>query len=253
MKSILYPALAGLLLLAACENKHVTPQQETGELEMHVENVVGSSTLAYNTAYTTAAGDDFKVTEFRYYLTNVQLVRADGSVWAEPESYYLIDQAQADSQHLTIKDVPAGDYTALRITIGVDAPRNTAGAQTGALDPAHQMIWNWTTGYIFLRLNGSSSKAPGNGGLFFDIAGFEDPYNNIRTLTLPLPAGTTALHIKEGASPEMHLKANVLKLFDGPQPVRFAQMSSASGDAPSAQLADNLAAGMFRIDHIHGN
>ncbi|RAK70008.1 MbnP family protein [Hymenobacter edaphi] len=253
MKRILYPALVGLLALLACENKHVSPKEEVGELEMHVENVVGSSPLAYNTAYTTAAGDDFKVTELRYYVSNVQLVRADGSVWAEPESYYLIDQAKTASQHLAIEDVPVGDYTALRITIGVDVARNTAGAQTGALDPAHQMIWDWTTGYIFLRLNGSSSKAPGNGGLFFDVAGFRDPYNNIRTLTLPLPAGTAALHIREGGAPEMHLKANVLKLFDGPQPVRFAQLSTAAGGAESQRLADNLAAGMFRIDHIHGN
>lgn len=250
MKSLLYPALAGLLALAGCQNKHVAPAD--GELEIHVENVVGSSPLVYRTSYTTAAGDQFTVSELRYYLSNVQLLRADGSVWAEPESYYLIDQAQTDSQHLHIEGVPAGDYTALRITLGVDAARNTAGAQTGALDPAHQMIWDWTTGYIFLRLNGTSPQAPG-GGLYFDVAGFQAPYNNIRTLTLPLPAGTAALHIKPEATPNMHLKANVLKLFDGPQPVRFAQLSTAAGGAQSGQLADNLAAGMFRIDHIHGN
>jgi hypothetical protein len=254
MNRILYPAAAALLLLAACESKKEQPQPATGEVDIHVENVAGGSTLALNTPYTTAAGETFRVTELRYYLSNVKLLRADGSSWAAPDSYYLIDQALTTSQHLELKGIPAGDYYKIQLTIGVDSARNVAGAQTGALDPVHGMFWDWNSGYIFLRLNGSSPQAPGNGGLFMDVAGFRRPYNTLRTVTLNLPGGSAAaLHVRAEAAPNVHIKANVLKMFDGPSPIRFGQTSFVAGGADAMKLADNYAAGMFVIDHIHGN
>lgn len=257
MNRLLYPTLAGLLALAACEYQHEeqpVPSPTAGDVDVHVENVAGSSPLALNTPYTTASGDAFKVSTLTYYLSNLRLLRADGTSWNAPDSYYLIDQATAGSGNISLHDVPVGDYTRLMLTIGVDSARNTRGAQTGALDPLHGMFWDWNSGYVFFRLNGSSPQAPGNGGLFYDVAGFHRPHNTIRTVTLSLPAGTEALHVRGGdRSPEMHIKADVLKVFDGPRPVRFASLSSAAGGAPAMQLADNYAAGMLRIDHIHGN
>jgi hypothetical protein len=240
------------LLLAACENKKPDPAPTAGKLDLHVENVAGSSSLAFNTPYTTAAGETIRITDLKYYLSNVQLLKADGTSWAAPDSYYLVDQAQTATQHLELKDVPAGDYTQLRLTIGVDSVRNTAGAQTGALDPLHGMYWDWNQGYIFLRLQGSSPAAPGNGGVFYDVAGFRRPYNTIRTVTLPMPGGAP-LHIRADATPNMHVKANVLKMFDGPSRISFRQVSNVAGGAEAVQLANNYAAGMFSIDHIHGN
>ncbi|RTQ46058.1 hypothetical protein EJV47_23175 [Hymenobacter gummosus] len=254
MHRILYPAVVALLLLSGCESKNEQPKPATGKVEIQVENVAGSSTLALNTPYTTAAGETFRVTELRYYLSNVQLQRADGSTWAAPDSYYLIDQAQTASQHLELKEVPEGDYTKLLLTIGVDSARNVAGAQTGALDPVHGMFWDWNSGYIFLRLNGTSPQAPGNGGLFYDVAGFRHPYNTIRRVALGLPGGSAAtLHVRAEAVPDVHIKANVLKMFDGPNAIRFGQLSSVAGGSGAVKLADNYAAGMFRIDHVHGN
>ncbi|GAB2941981.1 hypothetical protein GCM10027048_03060 [Hymenobacter coalescens] len=247
--------LASLLLLAACESKKEQPQPATltGAVEIHVENVIGSSPLALNTSYPTASGDAFRVAELKYYLSNLKLVRADGSSWDAPNSYYLVDHAQTASQHLTLRDVPVGDYRKLAFTIGVDSARNVAGAQTGALDPVHGMFWDWNSGYVYLRLTGSSPQAPGNGGLFYDVAGFRHPHNTIRTIVLNLPSGTAALRVRAEATPKMHIKANVLRMFDGPHPIRFAQLSAVAGGRDAVRLADNYAAGMFRIDHLHGN
>ncbi|OON67551.1 MbnP family protein [Hymenobacter sp. CRA2] len=255
MNRTTYPLLlAGLLALAACESKKEQPEPQLGTVELHVENVAGSSPLALNTPYTTAAGDAFRVSTLTYYLSNIRLLRADGTSWDAPDSYYLIDQADPTSGKFTLSEVPLGDYAKVMMTIGVDSVRNTRGVQTGALDPMHGMFWDWNQGYVFFRLNGSSPQAPGNGGLFYDVAGFRHPYNTIRTVTLTLPNGTAALHVRGGdEAPEMHIKADVLKAFDGPRPVRFASLNSAAGGAPAMQLADNYAAGMFRIDHVHGN
>lgn len=256
MLSRLFPAALLVLLAAAgCENQQQdpTPVESTGELEIYVEHVAGTSPLAVSTPYTTAAGETFRVGQLKYYLSNLKLLRADGSSWAAPDSYYLVDHAQPASQRLHLRGVPAGEYARLMVTIGVDSARNTVGAQTGPLDPVHGMYWDWNSGYVFLRLNGSSPQAPGNGGLFYDVAGFRRPHNTIRTITLPMPASAGALRVRAGATPELHLKANVLKLFEGPHPIRFGQMSSVAGGPDAVKLADNCAAGMFRIDHLHGN
>ena len=55
---------------------------------------------------------------------------------------------------LELADIPNGEYTKVNYTIGVDAARNTEGAQDGALDLVNGMFWSWNTGYIFMKMEG---------------------------------------------------------------------------------------------------
>ncbi|MFC7670545.1 MbnP family protein [Hymenobacter humi] len=144
--------------LTSCESKQDGPAPAgAGPVDIEFENVVGSAPLQLNnsTPYTTPAGDQFTVATLRYYISNIKLKKADGTEYVQPESYYLIDQERLASQRFTIANVPAGTYTGLTFTLGVDAARNVAGAQTGALAPS-DMFWDWTSGYIFTKLEGRS-------------------------------------------------------------------------------------------------
>ena len=228
------------------------PVSTVGKLNFEFENVVGSQTLAFGQNYTTLAGDQFKVSKFNYFVSNIKLTKADGTVWSEPESYHLVKQEQSASRNFELKDIPNGDYTRLTFTIGVDSARNTSGAQTGALDPLNDMFWGWSSGYIFLKVEGTSPQST-TGGFMYHVGGFRKPNNTIRTVTPALPSGTTAIHIDGDHAPEIHMQANLLKIFDGPNVIRFAQLSNTghSSDPNSMKLADNYAAGMFSIAHIH--
>ncbi|KAA9339801.1 hypothetical protein F0P96_04070 [Hymenobacter busanensis] len=245
-------AAASLTTLVGCDDNKDDPKPKTGELELHVENVAGTASLALNAgSYTTAQGETFSVTTLKYYLSGFKLNRADGTSWAEPDSYHLLDQRVAASQHIELKDIPAGDYTSLTFTIGVDSATSVGGVRTGALDVANNdMYWEWE-GYTYLRLNGKSAKAAG-GEFFFDVMGYRRPYNNLRTVTLRLPASTSAIHIGEGKTPEAHVKADILKVFSGASAIWLTQTSFVSGGADGKRLADNYA-NMFSIDHVHGN
>jgi len=235
-----------------CDKDDNTPTDSVGEVDIEMENVVGSTPLALNTgSYTTAAGDQFTVTTFKYYISNIKLQKADGTEYVQPDSYYLVNQADDASKHLSLKEVPVGDYTGITFTIGVDSTRNVAGAQTGALDPSNSMFWTWDSGYIFVKLEGTSPQAA-KGGLVFHIAGFQHPYNTIRTVS-PSFNGTT-LMVRTDHSPEIHFQADVLKMFAGPNQVRFATLSNSMGGASSVQIADNYSkGGMFTVAHIHAN
>ena len=172
-------------LFTACKkDPEPEPIPDTvGPLTLEFEHVVGNDALALNPQqYTNANGDQFQVTTFKYYISNIVLIKADGSTFKQPESYYLIDQEQPNSKLITLENVPSGEYTGLTFTVGVDSTRNVSGAQTGALDPTQGMFWSWNTGYIFLKLEGYSPQSE-KGGLTFHIGGFKTPNNTIRTIS----------------------------------------------------------------------
>lgn len=255
---LLGAVVASSLTLSSCDDKDKNKPAPVGELDIEFDNVVGAQALALNTGtYTNAAGNTFTVSKFNYYISNIKLTKADGTEWAEPESYHLVEENVAASQSVSLTKIPAGDYTKLTFTIGVDSARNVSGAQTGALDPNKEMFWTWNTGYVFTKLEGTSPQSTSsNNGLTFHIGGFKAPNNTIRTVSPALPSGTTALQVRADRTPEVHLKVDVLGMFNGPTAARnidFRTLSFTMGGATSVPVANNYAAGMFRIDHVHGN
>ena len=250
--------VASSLTLSSCDDKDKNKPAPVGELDLEFDNVVGAQALVLNTGnYTNAAGNAFTVSKFNYYISNIKLTKADGTEWQEPESYHLVQENVAASQALTLKDVPAGDYAKLTFTVGVDSARNVAGAQTGALDPNNEMFWSWNTGYVYTKLEGTSPQSTStNNGLTFHIGGFKSPNNTIRTVSPALPAATPALQVRADRTPEVHLKVDVLGMFNGQTAannIDFRTLSTTMGGANSVKVANNYAAGMFRIDHVHGN
>lgn len=261
MKLSAISSFASLLVFAALsltgceEDQDVTPQ--VGEFDVEFEHTVGTAPLVLATrSYNTPAGDQFTVSTFQYYVSNIQLTKADGSKYVQPESYYLVDAAVDNSRKFTLTDVPAGDYTGITFTIGVDSARNVSGAQTGALDTNNGMFWTWNSGYIYTKFEGFSPQAPkpagaAAGALVFHIGGFKTPNNTIRTVS---PAFNGAkLLVRPDHTPEIHYTVDVLKMFTGPTTVRFATLSNTMGGANSVLVANNYAQGMFTVDHIHAN
>jgi hypothetical protein len=260
MKSIYLTAcLAGLALTGCQKESTGDPATQFGEVDIALEHVVGPMPLVLNTVtYTTPAGDPFIIKKFSYYLSNIKLGKDDGSEYAQPESYYLVDVSDGDTQRIVLKDVPVGDYTSISFTIGVDSARSVAGAQTDALDPAKGMFWDRTSGYISAKFEGSSTVSPApNGALLFNVGGFRRPNNTIHTVSPPFNGAK--ILVRTDHYPEIHYSTDLLKLFTGPNTVRFATLStintvSAAADAANAvKIADNYAQGMFTVLHIHAN
>jgi hypothetical protein len=240
-------------VLTACKDDKDEPVaiKKFGEVTIDFENVVGANSLQLNrtTPYETPAGDKFTVTTFRYYISNIKFTKANDSVYAQPESYYLIDQAREASRRFTIPNVPAGDYTGLTFTIGVDAARNSGGVQAGALAPS-DMFWTWDTGYIFTKLEGRSDQSP-NKGIVFHIGGSLLPHNTIRTVS-PAMNGKI-FQVRQTRTPEVYIKADVLRMFTGRNTIRFDSLNNVMGGADAVKIADNQAAGMFTVDRVQGN
>lgn len=235
----------------SCKKDTTEPDTtSTGSFEIEFEHRVGNQPFVLNSqSYLNANGDDFKVNVFKYYVSNLVLVKDDGSETVVPETYFLIDASDAASRFQQLNHIPAGDYKAIRFTVGVDSLRNHSGAQTGALDPARGMFWTWNSGYIFLMFEGSStmSTAPGQ-KLTFHIGGSKAPNNTVRTVTQNF---NTLLRIRKDSRPELHFFVDVAALFKGVNTVEFSKFNFTMGGANAVIVADNYAKGMFRLDHIH--
>lgn len=116
--------------------------------------------------------------DFRYYVSEVQLLTADGQavplqleqdgVW-QLENIALLDFEDGTGPcrngtaglNTTVRgQVPAGAYTGVRFTLGIPFERNH-GDPTVSPAPLNStaMFWNWQGGYKFLKFDTSTSGA----------------------------------------------------------------------------------------------
>ena len=176
-------------------------------------------------AYTNAAGNNYRVDLLKYYVTNFTLIKDDGTE-KNFGNYNLIDAADSASTKFMLDSVINGAYTSVRFYLGVDSTRNHTGAQDGALDPIHGMIWSWNTGYIFFKHEGGYRNNGGtNQSLLFHY-GTDDALTRI---TIPI----ARCEVK-GDTRKLFLKFNLNKLYAAPNRIDFNMdnnhMSSSSAD-----------------------
>lgn len=221
---------------------------KTAQVSFNITNVVGSKLLALGTqTYVNENSDTFKVNTYKYYISNIKLIRNDGYIFSEPESYRLIDQSDTTTTcKFTITNVPLGVYTSVKFIIGVDSLRNVSGAQTGVLDPLHDMFWSWSQGYIFAKLEGTSPQANG-GQISYHIGGFFGQYNCIKTVSPSFDS--KVLQVEQGKNPVVFLKSNVLEWFTNPNHIDLQTFFAASGGPQALQIAENYER-MFSVPEI---
>jgi hypothetical protein len=257
MKNSIILFLASIVLLSCKKDVIIPPEpfpelssiDTTGFLEIHVDNMVGNLPLILgSTNYVNSANDTFNVNIYKYYLSNVQLVSSNGLTYTEVESYYLIDQSNPNSLHLMVKKVPAGSYSSIRFLIGVDAPRNTAGAQTGALDPMNDMFWGWNTGYIMAKMEGHSPQSSEQTNkIVYHIGGFEGKDNALRTVNLVFP---NSANCTQNHTPILSIKADLGAWFASPNFDNFNNSNVITGiTSESSAIADNYA-NMFTVTSV---
>ncbi len=228
-----------------------TPAATTGSLKLEFEAMVDTNALVFNTQnYLNANGDTFKVSTFKYYISNVVLTKSDNSTYTEPNSYHLIDHATPSSVVLTIPNVPVGSYKAVTFMIGVDSTRNVSGVQSGDLDPTKGMFWSWSSGYIMAKLEGSSPQSGATTkNLTFHIGGFQGANNVLKTVSPTF--GTETANVSGTTTPEIHLKTDISQWFKSPTTTNFGTTHTVHMPGTTAKtIADNYA-DMFTVEHIH--
>ena len=261
MKHLIYIVAITIVTFSSCKKDNDNPYNTNikGDLSVEFDNVVGGENLILNTgSYNNSKGENFKISALKYFISNISLTNTDGTVYTVPqdESYFLIEEGKDDADHASLK-VPEGEYKSLSFTVGVDSLRNTKdiSERTGALDPAgiaNGMYWGWNSGYIFFKIEGTSTASTADGNQFmYHIGGFggysTPTINNIKTVTLDLHhGGTPKVHGDKDTN--IHLMVDIAKIFNGQSAISIAEHPVVMFDAFSSNIANNYA-GMFHHHH----
>ncbi len=239
------------ILFTSCKKDEETTAS-SGTVTFEITNIAGNKNVDTTgvTTYVNSSGETFSISRLKYYISNVQLLKNDAVLYTMPESYFLVDESKQASTVLSFPNVPNGSYNKIKFLIGVDSARNVSGAQTGALTPS-DMFWTWSTGYIFFKMEGSSTAASG-GTFVYHIAGFKDANNTNALRWVELDFGGSDLIVEGKREAEIHAFADVMKVFDGPpSTVSIAANSNVMSTGGIALTIANNYANMFTFDHLH--
>lgn len=260
MKNLFW-ALLALFTIVSCTKEETTetpePTTPTGSMSIKFDPYWGDDNLVLGNTYTNAFGEEFTPNVFKYYVSNVSLINADGSRTKIENTYFLVDHSEG-APKWTIDNIPTGEYTGFELMIGVDSTRNVSGAQEGALDPANQMFWSWNNGYIFYKLEGTSpAVADSAKTVKFHIGGFQSP-NNTRWIHTSFDVGGHS-HLKSeklvtispDATPSVHYHVQLDNLFKQTNSKPLAEKSKQMAPTEEAGEIADLYSTIFVVDHVH--
>ena len=264
---ILFMAIMIATGMSSCkkdkEEEIVVPETGTGSLKIEFDHKANGLTLNLGQDYVNAQGETMNFSMFNYYVSNFSLVKSDGSIYTIPkdECYFLVQEAGGANTEIELKNIPFGDYKEVQFIVGVDSLKSVAPAseRTGVLDPAGEgagMYWMWNSGYIFVKVEGTSPQAPLDSatnsnkfryhiGLF---GGYSSPtLNNIKKISLPSADLAT---VRKDITPRCHVEVEIMEIFKAPTTVSVAANPTVMVTPYSQSIANNYA-DMFELHHVH--
>lgn len=235
-----------LTILISCdkEENNVSSGNNTlpGTLSVEFLNKVGSQDLdiSGNTNYLNSSGEEFSVNLFKYYITNIRLIKSDSSKYFLPETYWLMDAGNPISLLNKLNNVAAGKYIGMEFMIGVDSTTLAKGVQGGALDPSNGMVWSWTTGYIYVKMEGRCPTAGTDSLYQYHISGYHDydGTNALRWTTVYFNGQT--IDVNKSLNTKIQIKTDLEEFFMNPTNLSITDMPfiNTPGHIPPL-IADN--------------
>ncbi|WP_437918846.1 MbnP family protein [Sphingobacterium sp. LRF_L2] len=127
--------------------------------------VLGGATSTTATVNTSAEGQVHHFSELKYVISNIRLIKADGTEFPYhvndlDQGATVLDQSKLSTLAYVLTDIPSGDYKQIKFGLGIKQDINTLDqvkfpvfyATAGANDT--EMMWEWGTGYRFTKIEG---------------------------------------------------------------------------------------------------
>ena len=259
MRRLLIPLL---VLALGCAKKQPdapapAPAAETGVLEVKFLGFADGTLFEPGASLRLPDGRPWTLDMLRFYITDLELLRADGGADTLADVRLLnIDPTKnsgktAHGPGATLEfRVPVGEYAGLRFRLGLDSLRNASDpARFGPEHPLSAMkgmFWTWNTGYRFAMCEGEIDVSAAGDGSRMESFSYHPGANDMSralSFTGPEPRILVARDGIRHCNVEMELDS----LFYGAGAVPFMETRQAHGGAstrPAARaLMNRLAAG----------
>jgi len=234
---------------------------QTGQLVIKFDNGVADQDFIFGTSYTKSNGESYKVEQLKYLISNISLKDSDGNTFMYPseDNVFIVDEEDGNNAGeiwITLNDVDAADYNSISFGIGIDQERYLLGADgqgdflTTAQDEG--MLWSWATGFRFIRLDGVfSSSTATDEALNIHMGSVGTALDNYRKVNLTLP---NSVRVRNASAPEIHIKADISKIFDGTTSVNFIDgYDQVHTDPVETPVIANNMMEMFEVHHVHND
>ncbi|WP_289046367.1 MbnP family protein [uncultured Olleya sp.] len=267
MKLLKYTfALLACAVISACSSDDDATSTEdlsgqTGSLTLKYDNGVGDQDFLFSTSYNKSNSESFKLENVKYIISNVRFTDSNGDVFMYPteDNVFIVDEEDGNNAgeiYITLDNVDAADYVSVTFGVGIDQERFALGAegQGDFLDLADEkgMMWSWATGYKFIRLDGTyTTSTVIDEPLNIHMGSVGTSLDNYKEVTLDFP--NTVL-VRTDKSPEVHIKADIAKVFDGTVSVNFADGYNQvhTDELTTGIIATNISS-MFEVHHVHND
>lgn len=156
---------------------------------LHFTHQWKSEPLVLDHPYPIAA-DSITISQLKYYISNIEFFEGETIVWAEPNSYHLIDCSKDNSTQIRLIIPDKLKFSKIGFLLGVDSLTQSGGVKGADLDPTKGMYWTWQSGYIHFKMEGSCQTCKTADKAFhYHIGGYSHPYNTIRRHNLNTERG----------------------------------------------------------------
>jgi len=245
-------------MMADCPNEAENHSVPKVPVALDFKTVAGTSPFSLGMAERSRDGIEYKVSKFRFYLSDATLIDTSSKYVTAPLAHLdgkklpygvaLVDYAKPDSLKLSVL-APPGEYKALNLMVGVpnacsggaELAHGDAAARVAPLDVDSDMYWSWNPSYVSLKIEGQV-LANGSWKSFFYHVG-DDARRAKLHIHVPLTVGTEQ-------STKASFIIDVNRLFVTPTGADAPRLESgrSHGGAVADQMAVNIAkSGFFAV------
>lgn len=259
--------------LASCSKSDNVPV--ANNITLHFNNTFKGATITLGNANSTtatvnksAAGQVHHFSELKYVISNIRLIKADGTEFPYnvndlDKGATVIDHSRQETLNYTLSNIPTGEYKQIKFGLGVKKELNTLDqvrfpnfyAAAGSNNT--EMMWEWGTGYRFTKLEGfydtdnkvmsvhTGSTVTGTNG---DPSTYQQGVDAYRDITLDL----TTNAVVRNKAPRITINADFDNLLSGKANTITLTSGTGMGDnaTPSIHFADHM---VKFVDNLGGN
>jgi hypothetical protein len=201
-------------LSTGCKPAEEDPIVTEQTLSFHIHTKAGSTIAAYDTELQDSSGRKFTLQDLRYYISNIVLLKNDGTSLPLTGKVILVGP---DNQDYELGKVPVGSYDGFRFMVGLDSITNhsdpttyPSGNPLALQSPG--IHWSWNSGYIFMKVDGEVDTTLAATGspdteFFFHIGA--------DNLSRTIDFSTAAFTVESASAHEILLTFDFLKALAG--------------------------------------
>ncbi len=162
--------------------------QTSRNVVFEFQPLFGNSELRLNESfYKLNQKDSIQIETLRFYVSGIELIDKNKTVWKSIEGFYLVDASNIKSLQISLKIPSSVSFNKIKFNLGIDSLTNVSGAMGGDLDPTKGMYWTWQSGYVNFKLEGKSNLCKTRNNVFqFHIGGYLYPFCALQALALAL-------------------------------------------------------------------